>query len=190
MPIFQVDALTGQQIIWVTGDGRNTAGHWTSQDIDNEIVMAMPTSIMEVHRALYNQWLIDCKISTDIGGAAETSIQQALFVKAYKLLVYYAYSKQSIINDMQMGKCKEDCEKEKKQWLKTFSEDVICSSITNTCLKEKYLNWLHNVCDKQTLISGLLTSEVISDNCHDRHYRRFPNIVSYDDDNDCGCCGG
>lgn len=180
--IFQVNAIAGIDIIWVSGSGMNTAGGFTAQEIDNEIAYNGITSIMETHRTLYNKWLTDCKVTTDVGGQAETSQQQALITRAFKLICYYAYSKDGFLQDLANGKCDCDCETKKRQFLRTLSEDVICKSITIACVKTKYLDWLHGICDKQGALLDFFGSDVITHECK-------PNrIVRWADD--CGCCGG
>ncbi len=182
--IYQIStAISGIDIIWASGSGLNTAGGYTAADIDNEIAYNGVSSIEETHRTLFNQWLSTCKVLTDAGGEAETTQQQALIKRSFKLLCYYAYSKDGFMQDLANGKCDCDCEQKKKQYLKQLSEDVICKTITNACMKEKYLDWLHGKCDTKTSLSSFLSSDVVTNDCTDYYIRRHGNT------NDCGCCG-
>lgn len=179
--IFQVQPVAGIDIIWVSGSGTNTAGGLTAQDIDNEIAYNGITSIMQTHLTLYNKWLYDCNVKTDAGGEAETLQQQALISRAFKLICYYAYSKEGFLQDLANGKCDCDCEVKKRKFLKSLSEDVICKGLTIICVKNKYLEWLHGVCDKQGALLDFFGSQIITNECKPIVTRYLPP--------DCESCG-
>lgn len=181
MSIYQVQPAAGIDIIWASGKGTNRAGDYSAQDIDNEIYQNQGASIMETHRYLFNKWLTDCKVLTDVGGQAETVGQQTILKRAFWLLCFYAYAKQDFLQSLANGKCDCDCEVKQRQFLKRFSEDTICKTIPIECVKTKYLEWLHGICDKKAALLDFFGSEVITHECK-------PIVIKYTDD-DCGCCG-
>lgn len=186
MAIFQVEAVTGNEIIWVSGSGLNTAGSFTAAEIDNEIAYNGDGSIMEVHRTLFNKWLMSCQIQDGVGGAAETLQQQALINRSFKMLCFYAYSKDSFLMDLQTGKCDCECEPKRKQFLSTFSEEVICRSFGIKCLKDNYLEWLHGSCDKR--LSAFFSTEIVTKDCTPP-LRERARLWNFSNEPDCDCCG-
>ena len=177
--IYKVQPQTGLEIIWASGNGLATAGGFTAADIDNEIAINGEVSIEETHRSIFNGWLESCNISTDEGGAAETTQKQAYIKRSFRLLCLYAYSKQGLLQSLQDGKCDCDCEAKQKQYLKVLSEDVICKSIGNSCLKQKYLDWLNGVCS-EGFEDDFYSSEVVTNECRKKP-RRY--------DAECDSCG-
>jgi hypothetical protein len=176
MTIYQVPQINGNEIIWSIGMPSQQL--FTAADVDNDIAINVDTSIEETHRTMFNKWLYDCNIDTDLGGEAQNSNQQALIRKSFALLCFYAYSKMALSMSISKGNCDSKCEANGNRFLRTLSEDIICKSISNTCVKEKYLAWLHNTCDKKGGVLPLFGSEVITrdNDClpYKRHYHYTP----------------
>jgi len=185
MAFLQFTPVTGLEIIWSSGDGRQKPGGYTAEDIDNEIFQNGSSSIMNTHLTLFNKWLVDCGIKTDAGEEAETADQQKFIKRTFLLLCYYAYAKQGLLLNLANVKCDCNCEIAERKFLKSFSEDVICKSIRNECLKQKYLNWLHDICDSKSIAFDFFGSDIITIDCE------RPYTIRHNSHHSGGCesCG-
>lgn len=179
--IFQVDAATGVQILWAYGDPAENVTIVTAEFIDNEIAFNAGASVMEIHRTLFNKWLTDCVVSTDIGGLAQTLPQMQVYTKIFRMICLYAYSKNKFTQEMASGKCDCTCEAKRTAFLKSLS-NAICELIPIECLRKKYLDWYHKICDtKGSLVSFFSSAVVVKECC-------YPIVIQHEED-DCSCCG-